>query len=349
MTATPGVLRLPGNGPGPVRAILQRLSLALGCLVAMVVVVYLDRRGYRDAVDDSVTLLDAVYYATVSLSTTGYGDITPASPQARLVNVLLVTPLRILFLIVLVGTTVEVLTERTRQQYRQARWRSTLRAHTVVVGYGTKGRSAVRALLADGYPLARLVVVDPDPATIAQANEDGVAGVLGDATRREVLEQARVRDAERVLVSSARDDTAVLVVLTVRQLNGTASVVAAARESENAPLLRQSGATSVVVSSEAAGRLLALSSTSPATGDVLEDLLVPQTGLEVAERAVRPDEVGRDPRASDDLVLAVLRNGRALRFGSAEGNPLLPGDRLVVVHDNRDSAEVSHTGPPAVS
>ncbi len=250
---------------------------------------------------------------------------------------LVVTPLRILFLIVLVGTTVEVLTERTRQQFRQARWRSSLRTHTVVVGYGTKGRSAVRALVADGYGKDRIVVVDPDPAMVTQANEDGLAAVLGDATRREVLEQARVRDAERVLVSSARDDTAVLVVLTVRQLNTTASVVSAVRESENAPLLRQSGATSVVVSSEAAGRLLALSSTSPATGDVLEDLLVPQTGLEVAERAVLPHEVGRDPRDSEDLVLAVLRGGHALRFGSAEGNPLRASDRLVVVHDNRDT------------
>ncbi|MCW2668087.1 MAG: ion channel rane protein [Frankiales bacterium] len=336
MSATPGVLRLPGHGPGPVRAILQRLALALGCLVLVVAVVYLDRHGYRDAVDDSITLLDAVYYATVTLSTTGYGDITPASQQARFVNVLVVTPLRILFLIVLVGTTVEVLTERTRQQYRHARWRATLRDHTVVVGYGTKGRSAVRALVAEGMDAQRIVVVDPDPAMIAQANEDGLAAVLGDATRRDVLEQARVRDADRVLVSAARDDTAVLVVLTVRQLNTTASVVSAVRESENAPLLRQSGATSVVVSSEAAGRLLALSSSSPATGEVLEDLLVPQTGLEVSERPVRPDEIGRDPRESDDLVLAVLRGGRALRFGSAEGNPLVAGDRLVVVHDNRD-------------
>ena len=50
------------------------------------------------------------YYATVSLSTTGYGDITPVSPGARLVNILVVTPLRILFLLILIGTTLEALT-----------------------------------------------------------------------------------------------------------------------------------------------------------------------------------------------------------------------------------------------
>ena len=91
-----------------------------------------------------VDLLDCVYYATVTLSTTGYGDIVPYSDSARLINVLLITPLRVLFLIILVGTTLEVLTERTREEWRLNRWRTTLRDHTVVVGFGTKGRSAVQ-------------------------------------------------------------------------------------------------------------------------------------------------------------------------------------------------------------
>ncbi len=168
---------------------------------------------------------------------------------------------------------------------------------------------------------------------VAEANRDGFAAVLGDATRRSVLEQARVPGASTVLVSSNRDDTAVLVVLTVRQLNPTAPIVSAVREAENAPLVRQSGATSVVVSSEAAGRLLAVSAGSPATGRVLEDLLIPHTGLEVDERAVTPEEVGRSCRQVDELVLAVLRGSDVFRFGAAEALRLEAGDRLVVVRD----------------
>lgn len=53
-------------------------------LAVTILIVYLDRANYRDAVDDNVSLLDAVYYATVTLSTTGYGDITPAGDGARL-------------------------------------------------------------------------------------------------------------------------------------------------------------------------------------------------------------------------------------------------------------------------
>ena len=43
--------------------------------------VWVDRDGYRDANDPdndyAVDVVDAVYYTTVTLSTTGYGDIAP--------------------------------------------------------------------------------------------------------------------------------------------------------------------------------------------------------------------------------------------------------------------------------
>ena len=60
-----------------------------------------------------MSLWDAAYYATVTLSTTGYGDIVPITELARITNIFVITPLRFIFLIVLVGTTIEVLTRRT--------------------------------------------------------------------------------------------------------------------------------------------------------------------------------------------------------------------------------------------
>ncbi|MBU3686761.1 MAG: two pore domain potassium channel family protein, partial [Mycobacterium sp.] len=136
-------LRIPQPFVSPGRRIARRLLYALLVLSAAVLVVYLERDGYRDVDSGPTTLslLDCIYYATVSLSTTGYGDITPVTEHARLMNVLLITPLRVLFLIVLVGTTVETLTTASRQALKIQRWRKSVRNHTVVVGYGTKGRT----------------------------------------------------------------------------------------------------------------------------------------------------------------------------------------------------------------
>ena len=81
--------------------------------------------------------------------------------------------MRILFLIVLVGTTLELLTERFRQGRAESRWRSRMCEHTIVVGYGTKGRGAVATLLADGTPPDHIVVVDRAPAAVERANRPG--------------------------------------------------------------------------------------------------------------------------------------------------------------------------------
>lgn len=56
---------------------MRRLFLAVLVLLATVVIVYADRGGHHDNANGSVPLLDALYYATVTLSTTGYGDIVP--------------------------------------------------------------------------------------------------------------------------------------------------------------------------------------------------------------------------------------------------------------------------------
>ncbi|KPC86053.1 Ion channel protein, partial [Streptomyces sp. NRRL WC-3753] len=108
---------LPRRTPvAPLRQVARRLLMALLVLVATVAIVWIDRDEYHDNANGSVDFLDCVYYATVTLSTTGYGDIVPYGDGARLLNILLITPLRVLFLIILVGTTLEVLTERTREQ-----------------------------------------------------------------------------------------------------------------------------------------------------------------------------------------------------------------------------------------
>jgi len=315
----------------PFQQVAKRLSIALFLLVATALIVYADHDGYNDNSDGSVDFLDAFYYATVTLSTTGYGDITPVSDGARLTNILVVTPLRVLFLIVLVGTTLEVLTERTREEWRLNRWRSTLRDHTVVIGFGTKGRSAIQTVCATGLKKEQVVVVDPSAKVIEAASSDGYVGVVGDATRSEVLKRAEVHRARQIIIATQRDDTAVLVTLTARQLNRGAKIVAAVREEENAPLLKQSGADAVITSASAAGRLLGLSVLSPAAGMVMEDLIQQGSGLDMTERPVIKAEVGRTPRETDDLVVSVVRGHRVLGYDDPSIGTLQLTDRLITI------------------
>jgi voltage-gated potassium channel len=322
----------------PITLFLRRVGIALACLLITAVLVYAERDGYHDANGTPITMLDAIYYASVSLSTTGYGDIAPFSESARLVNILFITPLRFIFLITLVSTTVEILTERSRDEWRTRRWRSTVNNHTVIIGYGVKGRSAAQSLTGAGVDPGTIVVVDPSASVIEQANESGHLGVIGDAGREEIMRAASVGKARQVIVALDRDDASVLAVLTARRLAPHARIVAAVRESTNSPLLRQSGADVVVLTAESAGHLMGLSLNSPAAGDFVEDLLETRDGLAIVERAATAEDVGRmsqDLLVRGELLVAVVRQGVTHRFDSGTISAIETGDTLLVIHQGR--------------
>lgn len=329
------MIHLPLSARGPLRALSTRLFAAIALVLGVVFVVFLDREGYRDVNEDGLTLLDCFYYAVVSLSTTGYGDITPTSESARLINVIIITPARVLFLIILVGTTLEVLTEQYRTNARLTRWRRLLKDHVIVCGYGTKGRSAVTALRENGFDTRRIVVVESNPAAVRQATSDGLVALEGSATRSTILAEAHVKDAKAVIIATDTDEANVLVTLTARQMTaGKVRIIAAAREAENAPLLKQSGAHQVIVSSATAGRLLGLSTSAPPLIDVVEDLLTPGHGMALALRSAERGEVGKSPRKVSELVIALVRHGRVMSLASPDCAMIETGDLLVYIRDD---------------
>jgi voltage-gated potassium channel len=312
------------------------LLLALAILVGTTLLVYFDRENYNDTSDGTVNLIDSIYYTTVTLSTTGYGDIAPVGDGARLINAFIITPLRIAFLVLLIGTTLEVLASQGREMFRVARWRKKMGHHVVVIGYGTKGRSAVQTLVSNGLDREAVVIVDPSALALQEAHADGLAVVTGDATRRDVLRRAGVAESDQVIITTDSDASNVLATLTVRQLNPDAWIVAAVREQENAPLMKQSGANSVITSSDAVGRLLGLSSMSPTLGLVMEDLLTYGEGLEVAERELLVSEVGKQPQSLPDQVISVVRDEKVYRYFDPVVTLLARGDRLVVVRPAKE-------------
>ncbi len=345
---TGALVRLPVRQTTPLRELTWRAVLAVSLLLLIAAIVYVDRDGYIDnTAGDGVSMIDALYYATVTITTTGYGDITPVATHARLMNALLVTPLRITFLVLLVGTTLEVLANEGRRGLVDARWRKKMRNHTVVIGYGTKGRSAVQTLLNNDVDARHILVVDGRDSAVEAANRAGIAALEGDTTSRELLRRAEVAKAREIIITLDRDDTAILTTLTVRQRNRPARIAVACREHENVELLRQSGAGAVVTSSDAVGRLLGLSSLYPYVGDTIEDLLSSGDGLEVAQRPVARDEAGKAPEeVTDERVVAIVRGEHLRRFYDQSCHTLQLGDDLIVVRQARPQSGGDHGARP---
>lgn len=206
-----------------------------------------------------------------------------------------------------------------------------MRNHTVVIGYGTKGKTAVAAMLSDEAAPSDIVVVDTDQAALDHASAAGLVTVHGDATKADVLRLAGAQHAASIVVAANRDDTAALVTLTAREIAPKAKIVASIREAENQHLLQQSGADSVVVSSETAGRLLGIATTTPSVVEMIEDLLTPEAGFAIAEREVEQSEVGGSARHLRDIVLGVVRDGHLLRVDAPEVDAIEATDRLLYI------------------
>jgi voltage-gated potassium channel len=195
----------------------------------------------------------------------------------------------------------------------------------------------VTTLEGRGIPGDRIVVIDEREDVREQARAMGFATVAGNATRSEVLQAAGIERASAIIVAADRDDAAVLITLTARELNRAATIVSAVREEENAHLLRESGANSVITSSGAAGRLLGTATQSPLLVEVLEDLLSVGQGLDIVEREVRPDQAGllADLPAREPVV-AVIRDGELIRFDDPRAERVAPGDRVVCLTNAGD-------------
>ena len=324
-------IRLPTDDQHPLSVLLRRLGIAALLVLLVSVITYLDRGAFRDNAGGEISWLDALYFGAVSVTSTGYGDITPVTDGGRLVNIFVVMPAGVLFLVILVSTTLEVLAERTRAVYREKLWRRTLHDHTIVCGYGVKGRAAIETLRAHGVEADAIVVIDGRADAVEEARRRGHAGVVGDASASHTLALAEVAEAAAVIVAPDRDDSAVLITLTARELNPKARIVAAVREEENAHLLRQGGADSVVVSSGAAGRLLGHAVKAPRVVQVLEDLLSVGEGLDIIEGDVTADDLGQPLShvRSTAPVIAVVRGDEVLRFDDPRIGMLQEGDRVV--------------------
>lgn len=340
-----GPLRLPEGSPVP--ALVRRAGLAAGIILAVSVLLWFDRDGLRDNAypDRPVGFVDVFYFTVVSLTTVGYGDVTPVTDGARLINAVVLTPIRVFLWALFLGTAYELTLLRMRfgEERRMRDLHDRLDDHAVVCGYGVKGRAIVDELLAHGFPPDQIVAIDPDDAAAARAAKDGLVALHGDAASESLLRAAAVEKAGHVLVAPNRDDACVLICLTVRSLAPRARVVAAAREEENIKLIYAAGADLVVAPSVSGGRLMGAAVRQHGVPLFLEDLLSFGQGIAAAERVVGPAERGLTTAALPDmagrLVLGVIRDGERVPFHHLADFRLEPGDTVVYltgdpVHDH---------------
>jgi voltage-gated potassium channel len=286
-----------------------------------------------DNVDKHISFLDVVYFTMISITTTGFGDIAPVSDRARLIEAVIVTPVRIAVLFIFVGAAYDFVIKRSWEKWRMARIQEQLTDHVVVLGYGVSGSQSVGELIERGVDPRCIVVIDPSEDRLSEAEKLGVNVMAADATRDETLKSVRIDRAQSVLVSAGRDDTSILIVLTVRHLAPKVPISVVVRADDNELLARQAGANNVINPVRFTGLLLAGSVKGAHIADYLADLASVAGRVQLVERVVSEEECGRSitDLKSGGQGLRVYRNGRPIGFWESECQILQPGDVVVEI------------------
>ncbi|GGB59558.1 potassium channel family protein [Blastomonas aquatica] len=309
-----------------------RLSVAFLLIGLVILIHWLDRDGLVDHVDGHISFLDVVYFTMISVTTTGFGDIAPVSDRARLMESLVVTPVRVAVIFIFVGTAYSFVLKRTWEKFQMSRIQQRLTGHIVVLGFGTSGTEAVRELVARGTDPGCIVVVDQHEDSLARAESLGCNVLNADATRDEVLKDVHIDRACSAIVSAGRDDTSILIVLTIRHLAPDLPISVVVRAADNELLARQAGANTVINPVSFAGLLLAGSCQGPHISSYLADLASASGRVVLIERMVRPEEVGIALKdISDGVGVRVYRDGEPYGFWDAECTSLRSGDLIVVI------------------
>jgi voltage-gated potassium channel len=290
---------------------------------------WFDRAGLRDNVDNHLSIIDVIYFTMITVSTVGYGDIIPVTERARFIDAFLITPIRIFVWLIFLGTAAEFLFKRSWEKWRMRRIQQTLHDHIVLGGFGRSGQKALEELLADGTEIGSVVVIDDDPETIELAKESGVATIRGDATRDEVQKAVHIERAQSLIVSCGRDDTSVLAVLTARHLAPNLRIAVAIRNSDNEDLARQAGANIVVNPVSFTGLLLASTRHSEHLAEYLTDLATSEGRVRLREREATVDEIGRLLRDVCDGRALRLYRGQKILCPDATGPRIEKGDTIV--------------------
>ena len=315
-----------------------RISAALGLILFVVLIHYFDREGLVDHHDGNVSFLDVVYFTMISITTTGFGDIAPISDRSRLIEALIVTPIRFAVLFIFVGTAYNYIIKRSWEKFRMSRIQKQLSDHVVVLGFGVSGSEAVHELIERGTDPAGIVVMDNSAERLKLAEEMGCNVICADAVRDENLAAVRIAEARTVLVSAGRDDTSILIVLTARHLAPEVPISVVVRAEDNEILAHQAGADNVINPVHFTGLLLAGSAQGSHVADYLIDLASVAGRVQLIERPVRPEEVGKplSELASGGLGLRIYRGDLVIGYWDEGARKLVEGDQVV---------EIVHTEP----
>lgn len=183
-------------------------------------------REFRPPIHDLVT---ALYYAMVTMSTVGYGDIVPLTAEARLFTVSVIVLGVAVFATSLTAVIAPLVGQSLQRIINRKGTGMKRENHFVVIGNTPLAVNTWRELARRGLPVTRVLREAPEDGTVSK----DVDLVIGDPSMTDTLREAGADRAQAVLAMMVDDSENAFCVLAVRELGGSARTVAAVNDARH--------------------------------------------------------------------------------------------------------------------
>ena len=325
-------------------AFLQRENLFR--LMGVIVVLVLTGAAGLAYFEEDRPFHDALWWAIVTLTTVGFGDISPETLGGRLIGVVLM-----FFGIGVLGTfTATIAGAFVEQRQRKDRGMGDcdLEGHIILCGWNDRTKEILKDLRADSRAAARPIALVADVETNPAGGDEHLRFVRGTETEDD-LARAGIERAETVVLVGdrsqdyrARDAKAVLAVLTVKNLNPSAYVIVELAGEENVRHCRHAKADEIVVGADLCSRVISTATLDHGISTVLRELLSAQEGHDLITMPV-PEAHGGRPfidvfsdlkREKGTIALAIKRRGTGHIVTNPDAHDrVATGDSLVVIQE----------------
>jgi len=312
----------------------ERLSLALALIFAVVAVgtmgfLLIGNRGF----------FDSLFMTLVTISTLGMKEQASADiNQAEKIWVIILIVVGIASVMIAISTIVAMVVEgqmRSVLGRRKVNMKiASLSNHIIVCGFGRMGRSVCDNLR---QRKASLVVIDQDDHKTAQAENDGLLYVLGDASDESILKDAGIERAKGLISVLDSDAANVFVTLIARDLNTKIQIAARAEKPESESRLIRAGANKAICPQIIGAARLANILTRPGVVEFI-DFASQGIDLEAEQYHILPDNklVGQSlresnlPREVGILIVAIKRADGETLFTPHPDTKIQPDDVMFV-------------------
>lgn len=231
---------------------------------------------------------DAIYWAIISMTTTGYGDITPVTAGGRIMAAIVVLSGLILLSIV----TASIASVLVEKRIREGKGLETikLKDHLILCGWNNNAEEVIESLIRNfGSEKLNLVLIN-------ELAEDELESlkfkyrhypfkfVRGNFTREEVLGRANITQAKAAIILAdtsgqhpldKADERTILATLAIKSMAPEVKTCAELLNVENKQHLQRAQVDEIIVRGEHIGNLLAGAAISPGLPRVLFHLLSP--------------------------------------------------------------------------